>query len=75
MTALGPFRSRLAGKLSGGMKQKLALACALVRVSRGDPAEKLLVETLLSSEPDLHGRDEPMAFPGLCRRASPIRSF
>ncbi len=27
---LGPFRSRLAGKLSGGMKQKLALSCALV---------------------------------------------
>jgi ABC-2 type transport system ATP-binding protein len=31
MTALAPFRSRLAGKLSGGMKQKLGLACTLVR--------------------------------------------
>lgn len=31
MTALGPFKRRLAGKLSGGMKQKLGLACALVR--------------------------------------------
>jgi ABC-2 type transport system ATP-binding protein len=31
MTALGPFQSRLAGKLSGGMKQKLGLACTLVR--------------------------------------------
>jgi ABC-2 type transport system ATP-binding protein len=31
MTALGPFGRRLAGKLSGGMKQKLGLACALVR--------------------------------------------
>jgi ABC-2 type transport system ATP-binding protein len=31
MTALEPFRSRLAGRLSGGMKQKLGLACALVR--------------------------------------------
>lgn len=30
MTQLEPFRSRRAGKLSGGMKQKLALACALV---------------------------------------------
>ena len=29
-TALGPFTSRLAGKLSGGMKQKLGLACTLV---------------------------------------------
>ena len=31
MTALAPFTRRLAGKLSGGMKQKLGLACALVR--------------------------------------------
>jgi ABC-2 type transport system ATP-binding protein len=31
MTALGPFTRRLAGKLSGGMKQKLGLACTLVR--------------------------------------------
>ena len=30
MTRLAPFRGRPAGKLSGGMKQKLALACALV---------------------------------------------
>jgi ABC-2 type transport system ATP-binding protein len=27
---LGPFRDRLAGQLSGGMKQKAALSCALV---------------------------------------------
>lgn len=31
MTALGPFTRRLAGQLSGGMKQKLGLACSLVR--------------------------------------------
>ncbi len=30
MTGLRPFRDRLAGRLSGGMKQKLALACTLV---------------------------------------------
>jgi ABC-2 type transport system ATP-binding protein len=30
MTQLTPFRSRLAERLSGGMKQKLALACTLV---------------------------------------------
>ena len=30
-TDLGQFTSRLAGKLSGGMKQKLGLACALLR--------------------------------------------
>jgi ABC-2 type transport system ATP-binding protein len=29
-TRLTPFRSRLADKLSGGMKQKLALACTLI---------------------------------------------
>ncbi len=29
-TKLGPFTKRLAGKLSGGMKQKLGLACALM---------------------------------------------
>ena len=29
-SGLGPFRRRLAGNLSGGMKQKLVLACALV---------------------------------------------
>ena len=33
-TDLGRFQSRLAGKLSGGMKQKLGLACALVRTPR-----------------------------------------
>lgn len=31
MTALGRFTSRLAGALSGGMKQKLGLACTLVQ--------------------------------------------
>jgi len=33
-TDLERFRSRLAGKLSGGMKQKLGLACALVKTPR-----------------------------------------
>jgi ABC-2 type transport system ATP-binding protein len=31
MTGLAPFTRRLAGQLSGGMKQKLGLACTLVR--------------------------------------------
>jgi ABC-2 type transport system ATP-binding protein len=30
MTGLSPFRNRLADRLSGGMRQKLALACTLV---------------------------------------------
>ncbi|MDR0578146.1 MAG: ATP-binding cassette domain-containing protein [Candidatus Accumulibacter sp.] len=34
MTGLSPFIDRLAGRMSGGMKQKLGLACALVRPPR-----------------------------------------
>nr|WP_320135467.1 ATP-binding cassette domain-containing protein [uncultured Amphritea sp.] len=34
MTGLSPFAQRLAGQLSGGMKQKLGLACTLVRSPR-----------------------------------------
>ena len=34
MTGLGPFTRRLAGRLSGGMKQKLGLACTLVNPPR-----------------------------------------
>jgi ABC-type multidrug transport system ATPase subunit len=33
-TGLAPFTGRLAGALSGGMKQKLGLACALIRAPR-----------------------------------------
>ena len=33
-TALGPFTDRLSGRLSGGMKQKLGLACALMAQPR-----------------------------------------
>ena len=39
MTALGPFRTRRAGQLSGGMKQKLGLACTLIH-----PPELLLLD-------------------------------
>jgi ABC-2 type transport system ATP-binding protein len=34
MTQLAPFAGRLAGQLSGGMKQKLALACTLIHQPR-----------------------------------------
>jgi ABC-2 type transport system ATP-binding protein len=34
MMGLSPFTRRLAGRLSGGMKQKLGLACTLVRAPR-----------------------------------------
>jgi len=33
-TGLAPFTGRLAGKLSGGMKQKLGLACSLIRTPK-----------------------------------------
>lgn len=33
-SGLTPFKERLAGKLSGGMKQKLGLACALIHTPR-----------------------------------------
>lgn len=34
LTGLGPFATRRAGALSGGMKQKLGLACVLLRTPR-----------------------------------------
>lgn len=39
MTGLEPFLSRMAGRLSGGMKQKLGLACTLV-----NPPQLLLLD-------------------------------
>ncbi len=33
-SGLGPFKGRLAGQLSGGMKQKLGLACALIHTPK-----------------------------------------
>jgi ABC-2 type transport system ATP-binding protein len=47
MTNLARFRDRLAGKLSGGMKQKLGLACTLVR----SPELLLLDEPTVGVDP------------------------
>jgi len=46
-TALAPFRDRPAGKLSGGMKQKLGLCCALIH----DPDLLILDEPTTGVDP------------------------
>ena len=47
MTGLETFADRLAGKLSGGMKQKLGLACALIKI----PELLLLDEPTVGVDP------------------------
>ena len=48
ITGLGPFKKRLANQLSGGMKQKLSLSCALLT----RPAILILDEPTYGVDPD-----------------------
>lgn len=48
VTGLGPFKNRLADQLSGGMKQKLALSCALLT----RPTILILDEPTYGVDPD-----------------------
>jgi len=47
MTSLGPYTRRMAGALSGGMKQKLGLACSLIK----SPQMLLLDEPTVGVDP------------------------
>ncbi len=60
-TGLAPFRDRPAGKLSGGMKQKLGLCCALIH----DP------QLLILDEPTTGVDPLPGAILGAYRQYSP----
>ena len=89
MTQLTPFRGRRADRLSGGMKQKLALACTLVHepqlllldepTTGVDPVSrrefwKLLSEFLAAGPDHCHGHAVPRRSRALRpRRAAPRR--
>ena len=71
MTALGPLQQRLAGRLSGGMKQKLGLACTLVRSPELAAARRADGRRRSAVAPGIVG-DHPAA--GARARASPCCS-
>ena len=54
--------------LSGAKQKKLSYGFPIMTLSPDDPAERIFIDALLRSEPDLHQyTDEPMVFPVLGR--------
>ncbi len=50
--------------LAGSQRKKLTYDFPIMILERGDPAERIFIETLMKSEPDLYQHaDEPMVFP------------
>lgn len=60
LPAQAPIDTMIAGQEQAA---DLKIDFSVVRVRRNDPAERVLVETLLGTEPDLRDLDGPMVFP------------
>jgi ABC-type multidrug transport system ATPase subunit len=66
-SGLGPFEHRLAGKLSGGMRQKLGLCCALIH----EPEILLLDEPTFGVDP-ISRRDLWLILHGMVARGTTV---
>ena len=78
---LTPFRRRLAGNLSGGMKQKLGLVCALDPHAQGPVPRRahqrgrsrLAPRFLADSLPTAAGKGDDLRFHGVSRRGRAVQ--
>lgn len=62
--ALTKFKKNPFTVLDGAKRKRLTYGFPILTLSRDDPAEYILIETLMKSEPDLFQHtDEPMVFP------------
>lgn len=58
-----PEEMEIKPEVLDNVKIKLRVDFSILTLSRNDPQEQFLIETLLNSEPDLRDFDEPVAFP------------